>query len=310
MNFILSADFWFSVLAGTTPVMLATLAANIVSQSGMFNLGIEGTMLMSALMGVLVSAFTQSLFLGMLAGLLAGIILSFALGYFTLYLEAPMNSVGVAINLFSAGVTVFVLTLITGSKVTSSSLTSLTFPAVHIPLIRDIPFLGRVLSGHNLITYLGWIFAVGLSFLLYRTRLGLDIRATGRNAEAAASVGIQTNRVRFKALLLCGIFCGFGGMYLSMGALKSFTANMVAGRGFLSLAMDTLSSSHPLLGWGGSLLYGFSETITIYLQLYSDADLKVISAFPYIFIILVLVIAQLARNLLVRRKKNIQLKGR
>ncbi|MEN6621805.1 MAG: ABC transporter permease [Smithella sp.] len=262
----------------------------------MFNLGVEGTMLSSALAGVLVSAYTQSLWLGCLAGLATGVILSFILGYFTLYLKASENAVGVAINLMATGGTVFILSQVTGSKITSSALASLTFPKIDIPIIQDIPVVGTILSGHNLVTYLGWIFAILLYLMLYKTKLGLNIRAVGENKMAADSAGINVNRTKFVALFLCGIFCGFGGMYLSMGALKSFTANMVAGRGFLSLAMNALSQGNPLLGWAGSLLYGFSNTITIYLELYSDIDLKLIDAFPYLFIIIVLVIVQFIKG--------------
>lgn len=303
MSYIISPEFWFTVLASTTPVMLATLAANIIQQSGQFNLGIEGTMLISALAGVLVSAYSQSLLLGCLAGLAIGVIISFALGYFTLYMKAPENSVGVAINLVAMGGTVFILSIFTGSKITSSSLVSLSFPNIEIPIIENIPVLGTILSGHNLITYLSWIFAILLYFMLYKTKFGLNIRAVGENKKAAESVGINVNRNKFFALFLCGIFCGFGGMYLSMGALKSFTANMVAGRGFLSLAMNTMSQGNPLLGWLGSLLYGFSNTITVYLQMYSNMDLKLIDAFPYLFIIVVLVIIQLIKGWINNKKE-------
>ena len=121
MGFLLSSSFWFSVLASTTPVMLATLAANIVSQAGIFNLAIEGTMLICALAGVLGSAWTGNLLVGAVAGLFFGILVSFILGYFTLVMRGPMNACGVAINLAATGGTVFVLVLTAGSKITSSA---------------------------------------------------------------------------------------------------------------------------------------------------------------------------------------------
>ncbi len=188
------------------------------------------------------------------------------------------------------------LVLATGSKVTSSSLSSLTFPAVNLPLIGRIPVIGEIISGQNLITYLGWIFAILTYLLLYKTTLGQNIRAVGENEDAARSVGINVNRTRFITLALCGIYSAFGGMYLSMGALKSFTAGMVSGRGYLSLAMNAISQGNPLIGWASSLLYGFSDTVTVYLQLYSQFDLKLIDAFPYIFIIVVLIIYQLMKK--------------
>ena len=285
-DYLASPDFWFFVLASTTPVMLATVAANVVSKAGIFNLAIEGTMLFCALAGVLASAFTQSLIIGALVGILTGVLVSFTLGYFALIMKGAMNACGVAINLAATGGTVV----------------SLTFPSVEIPLIKDIPFVGQVLSGHNMITYLGWLFVFLTWFLLFKTKLGRNIRAVGENEEASRSAGININAMRFIALALCGVFSAFGGMYLSMGSLKSFTAGMVAGRGYLSLAMNTISNGNPLIGFASSLLYGFADTVTVYLQLYSKLDLKLISALPYVFIILILVVVTIINNAIAKRK--------
>lgn len=303
ISFLTSPSFWFSVLASTTPVMLATLASGILTKAGIFNLGIEGTMLICALAGVLGSAFTKSLLAGAAIGILFGILVSFILGYFALIMKGPMNSCGVAINLAATGGTVFVLATVTGSKITSSALNSLTFPKIQIPLIERIPVIGEIFSGHNLITYLGWVFAVLIWWILYKTKLGRNIRAVGENEEAAKSAGVNVLLMKFVTLAICGIFSAFGGMYLSMGSLNSFTAGMVSGRGYLALAMDAMSQGHPLVGWCSSLLYGFSDTITVYLQLYSKLDLKLVDAFPYIFIIIVLIVVQLVKGNLKRRRE-------
>ena len=127
-EFFLSPTFWKTVLASTTPVMLATLAANMMTKSGIFNLAIEGTMLICALTGVVVSAFTQNLWAGCLVAVLMGILVSFIFGYFALIMKGAMNACGVAMNLIASGGTVFVLVMLTGSKANSSALKSLTFP--------------------------------------------------------------------------------------------------------------------------------------------------------------------------------------
>lgn len=295
--------FWFQVLAGATPVALATISANIMTQSGIFNLGIEGTMLICALAGVLGSAFSQSLMVGMCCGIIAGVLISFVLGYFALILKGPMNACGVAINLLATGGTVFVLATLTGSKITSSALPSLTFPAVRLFLVDRIPALGKILSGHNFITYLSWIFVVLTWIFLYRTKAGRNLRAVGENEEAARSAGINVTGMKFFALGLCGLYCAFGGMYLSMGSLKSFTAGMTAGRGYLALALDSMSRGNPALGFASSLLYGFSVSTTVYLQMYSDLDIKLISALPYLFIILALFVLRMAKRGFDRRRR-------
>ena len=304
-EYFLSPTFWKTVLASTTPVMLATLAANMMTKSGIFNLAIEGTMLICALTGVVASAFTQNLWAGCLVAVLMGVLVSFIFGYFALIMKGAMNACGVAMNLIASGGTVFVLVMLTGSKANSSALKSLTFPVVEIPFIKDIPILGTIISGQNLVTYIGWGIVALTAWMLYKTKLGINIRAVGENPEAARAAGINVIFHQFVALAICGISCAFGGMYLSMGALRSFTTGMVAGRGYMSLAMDAMSQGNPVVGCLSSLLYGFSDTITVYLQLYSKIDLKLIEAFPYLFIIAVLVVIQGIRKMIARKKEKL-----
>lgn len=305
MDFFLSPAFWKTVLASTTPVMLATLSANMMTKSGIFNLAIEGTMLICALTGVVASAFTQNLWIGCLAAVVMGVFVSFVFGYFALIMKGAMNACGVAMNLAATGGTVFILVMLTGSKANSSALKSLTFPVVEIPVIKEIPVLGTILSGQNMVTYIGWLIVALTAWMLYKTKLGINIRAVGENPSAAKAAGISVLFHQFAALAICGIACSFGGMYLSMGALSSFTTGMVAGRGYMSLAMDAMSQGNPIVGCLSSLLYGFSDTITVYLQLYSKIDLKLIEAFPYLFIIAVLVVIQGIRRAVAHRKEKL-----
>ena len=305
MAFFASPTFWRTVLASTTPVMLATLAANMMTKSGIFNLAIEGTMLICALTGVVVSAFTQNLWIGCIVAVLMGVAVSFVFGYFALVMKGAMNACGVALNLVASGGTVFVLVMLTGSKANSSALKSLTFPVVGIPVLKDIPILGTIFFEQNLVTYIGWVIVAATSWMLYKTKLGIHIRAVGENPAASKAAGLNVILHQFVALAICGVACSFGGMYLSMGALKSFTTGMVAGRGYMSLAMDAMSQGNPVVGCLSSLLYGFSDTITVYLQLYSKIDLKLIDAFPYLFIIVVLVIIQAIRRMTAKKKERL-----
>ncbi len=180
MEFFVSPTFWKTVLASTTPVMLATLAANMMTKSGIFNLAIEGTMLICALTGVVASAFTQNLWVGCIAAVLMGIAISFVFGYFALIMRGAMNACGVALNLVATGGTVFVLVMLTGSKANSSALKSLTFPVVEIPVLKSIPVLGTIFSGHNLVTYIAWVIVAVTSWMLYKTKLGINIRPQRR----------------------------------------------------------------------------------------------------------------------------------
>jgi simple sugar transport system permease protein len=285
MDFFLNPEFWFTVLRCTTPVLYATTAALIASAAGVLNLSLEGSMAIAALFGVIGSGYSGSLFVGMLCGMSAGVLLTYALAYCVLHLRANAIITGVALNLAATGGSVFLMYTITGDKNSSNSLRSLTFPALQIPLIQDIPVIGRVLSGHNILTYLAFVSAGVFFVILRRTCFGLRVRSVGEMPAAAESVGISVEAMRYKALLLSGLLSSFGGMYLSMGYLKRFTAGMVAGRGYIALATNAMASGNPLLGMLSSGLYGFGSALSIYMQ-NRNVDVYLINLVPYSFIIL------------------------
>jgi len=266
---IFSAEFVYMWIRVITPILLPALGAAICNRAGVVNLGLEGIMLMSALAGVLGGAFGGSLLTGFLAGVGVALLVSFAFAYFHLNLRANATLCGTAINTFASGATVLLLYTITGEKGSSMSLKSFSFPTLNIPLIQDIPVLGKILSGHNLLTYVSLLAVVLVWFLLYRTPLGLRIRSIGENPEAADSVGIDVKKTRYIAILLCGVLCSLGGMYMSMGYLSVFTRDMVAGRGFISLAAATMGQSTPVGVLLSSLLFSLFDGLSNTLQLLS-----------------------------------------
>lgn len=292
MNFLINLDFWFTVLRSTTPVLFATIAALIASQSGMLNLGLEGAMTVAALCGVLGSGFTGSLFVGAVSGLAAGILFTMILAYFVQHLKANKVITGVALNLAASGGSIFCLYSITGDKNASNSLASAAFPVINIPVIRDIPVLGEILSGHNCLTYLAFIVTIVMFIVLKRTAFGLHIRAVGESEEAARSVGINVERVRYQAMFISGILASLGGMYLSMGYVNRFTSGMVSGRGYIALATNAMAGGNALMGMVSSILYGFGSGLSIYLQ-NNNVDPYLITIIPYASIIVFYVLFSL-----------------
>ena len=286
LHSLTSLEFYFTILRVMTPILFPTISAAISSISGSINISLEGTMLMSALTGVIVSALIKNLILAFLAGILVGIIYASILAYFHLRLKTDIVLAGIALNLFASGFTVFLLYLISGDKGTSSSLTSLVF---HIPILKDIPILGKIFSGHNILTYLSLISVLIFYLLIFKTPLGLRIRAVGENPESAESVGVNVARIKFIALILSGIFASLGGLYLSMGYVSWFGRDMTAGRGFIALAAASLGRNMPLGVFLSSLLFGAVMTLAIYLasvQLPSEF----IQMIPYIATIIFLTI--------------------
>ena len=285
LNNVFSAQFVYMWIRVVTPILLPALGGAICNQAGVVNLGLEGIMLCSALAGALGSAYGGGIVPGLLCGLLTATVISLIFAYFHLNLKADATLCGTAINTFGSGATVMVLFALTGEKGSSSSLKSFSFPTVNIPIIKDIPILGSIISGHNLLTYIALISIIVVWFLFYKTALGLRIRSVGENPDAVASVGINVVRTRYIAIILCGLLTGLGGMYMSMGYLGMFTRDMVAGRGFIALAAAAMGQSTPIGVFLSCMLFAFFDSLTNTMQLLSIPS-QLISMLPYLATIL------------------------
>ncbi len=235
----------------------------------------------------------------MLAGILVGVTMGFVLGYFHLKLKADIILSAIALNMFASGFTIFMLFLIAKDKGTSISLRSLVFPDIHLPLIKEIPIIGEILSGHNLLTYVAILSIIFMYFLIYKTRLGLRIRAVGQNPDAAESVGIDVKRIKLYSLLISGFFGALGGLYLSMGYVSWFGRDMTAGRGFIAVAASNLGGHLPLGVFISSLFFGLINAISIYL-----APLRLPSEFTHLIPYVTTIIALTFYSIRMTRKKK------
>lgn len=301
IELIFSTDFLYMWIRVATPILLASLGAVICTKAGVVNLGLEGIMLISALAGVLGSAFGGSLWIGLLTGLLASVAVSAVFAYFHLVLKANNVLCGTAVNTMASGLTVFVLQLATGEKGNSSSLKSFSFPNVDIPIIKDIPVLGGILSGHNALTYLALAMVVVIWFFLYKTPTGLRMRAVGENPNAASSVGQNVIKIQFLAIVLCGIMTGLGGMYLSMGYLTMFVRDMTAGRGFIALAACSMGQATPVGALISSMIFAFFDGLSNILQVLKIPS-EFIQMLPYLATIAGLTVYSIQKSAAASRK--------
>lgn len=300
---ICSTDFVYMWIRVATPILLAALGAVVCSKAGVVNLGLEGIMLISALFGVLCGAFGGNLLWGLLGGIGSALVVSLIFAYFHLVLKANATLCGTAINTAAVGLTVFVLQLATGEKGTSSSLHSFSFPVLEIPLIKDIPILGEILSGHNTLTYVALLMVVLVYILLYKTPLGLRMRAVGENEHAASSVGQNVIKIRFIAILICGVLTGLGGMYLSMGYMNMFVRDMVAGRGFIALAACSMGQATPVGALVSSLVFAFFDGLSNILQVLQLPS-QFVQMLPYLATIAGLTIFSIQQAMRAKQKMN------
>lgn len=237
---ILSPDFINAILRASTPILFATLASAIASKSGITNMALEGMLLFSALFGVIFSSLTHSFLGGLLITMVIGGLIGFFLAFFILQLKTDEILAAIALNLIATGGTVLLMLAVSGDRGASTSISSVSAPTVYIPMVAQIPFLGKVLSGQNLMTWLSLIAVVVVHIFLYKTPMGLKIRAVGENKNAAESVGISSKKIQYIALVLSGILCSMGGYFLSGGYMNMFTKDMSAGKGFIALAASSM----------------------------------------------------------------------
>ena len=287
LSVIASPSFLYSVLRLSTPILLATMAALVSDRAGVTNISIEGTMLFSALMGVVGSAFTQSCWVGLLVAIVAGMLFSLLLSFFHLWLKTNLVLTCIALNSLSSGLTIFILFMLTGDRGVSTALQSVDLPKLDLPLIRNIPFVGDVLSGHSVLTYLAVVVVILVAVLLYKTKLGTYIRAVGESPQAIETAGFPARRIRFLALLISGAIAGMGGAFMYMAYVSGFTKDLVSGRGFIALAAEAMGRGRPLMSSLAALLFGFTDSLANNLQVLGlSSDLA--RMFPYVITIIAL----------------------
>jgi len=287
-----------------TPLVFAALAALITNRAGMFNMGVEGMMLCSALAAVVFAHYGGSMWIGLLGavlvGLLSGMIISFASlsGKTDLYLTC------IAFNLAAAGGTVFIMYLLTGEKsTTSGALRSYMLPSIDIPLIESIPVLGGIISGQNILTYVAVLAIFAVWFLLKKTRLGLRLRSVGENPKAAESVGISVKKIGYIAFAICGVLAGLGGAFMSMGYVSFFMKNMVNGRGYIGLSAQNMAAGNPVGAGLASLLFGFTDSLSTTMKNQTTFPTEFLEMIPYAATIFAIIITNM---IVITRQRNIE----
>lgn len=269
----------------TTPVAYVTLAAIISEKSGINALAMEGIMLMGSFGAVLGSFLTGSAWLGVLFGMLFSIITSCIRGGLCISFQANQTVSGVGTNIVASGLTAMLLKIIWGMDGKSEVVASLT--AWRIPLVKDIPFIGRILGEQNPLVLLFFPCLVVLYIIMYKTSFGLRVTVVGEKPEALSSLGMSVSRYRYLACIISGLLAGLGGAYLSIGQLSFFSLDMTSGRGFMALAACIFGGWNPLGGFLGSLVFGFAETMQMRLQTTVQYT-QFIQMIPYAITLLVL----------------------
>lgn len=277
-----------NTLRTATPVILAAMGGLLTEQAGIMNIGMDGMIVTGCFAAVAVSFAFASAGMGVLAAVLAGILIGLFFAVFVVKFKSDEFIIGMALNTFAAGLTVYLLRTIFGVKGTFADNGIEALPSVHIDFLDNIPVLGPLLNNNSIFVYITWILVLAVWILLYRTPYGFWIRAAGEHPESLETAGISATRMKFTASILCGVFCGFAGAHLSLGYLTMFSEGMSANRGFIAFACVIFGMANPPKVFGAALLFGFLNALGLRLQSVGvPADLTAMT--PYIVTVLMLV---------------------
>jgi ABC-type uncharacterized transport system permease subunit len=286
-----------AIIAGT-PLLFATLGEIITEKAGHLNLGVEGMMLMGAVIGFQMGYATGNPIIALFFAALAGAVGALIYGLLTVSLRANQVVSGLALTIFGTGFAGFVGRSLVGMKMTDQF--NAFFRDLKIPGLGDIPYIGAIFFDHDLFVYLGYIVAVILGIYLYKTGKGLNLRAIGENPAAADAASIPITLYKYLHILLGGALCGLGGAYLSLVYVPVWQENITAGRGWIAVALVIFSGWNPYKAIFGAFLFGGLDIIGFRLQGSAIAISQYIfDMAPYVVTIVILVIVSFRKS-----KKN------
>jgi simple sugar transport system permease protein len=287
-----NATFFDQAVLGITPVLLAALAGTLSERVGLFNIALEGQMLVGAFAAVAGSHFGGSLQAGVVAAITAGILFSALLAVGSALLRGNDIVIGISLNLLAAGLTSFLLRTLFGVSGTFSDSAMQALPRLTVPGIASIPVIGTALGQQNILVYGSWLLVIVITVVLNRTPWGLRLRGIGEQPAAAVALGANATRYRFIVTLVGGALCGVAGLQLSLGSLTLFSENMTAGRGWIAVAAVMLGRARPLWVAAACLLFGLSDAIGLRLQ-GEGLPNQITDSAPYVVTLAALVISGL-----------------
>lgn len=297
-------------LRTATPLILAAMGGLLTQQAGMLNIGMDGMIVLGAFFGVVGSYFFGSSLVGVLMAVLCGILVGLLFGFFVVDLKSDEFVIGISINLFAGGLTVFLLRSIFGVKGAFSSPQIVSLPRVHIPFLDSIPVIGTLFNNHSIFVYISWILVVACYVFLYKTRIGTWIRASGEHPEALEAAGVSARKMKYISSLGCGVLCGLAGVHLSLGYLTMFTEGMNAERGFIAMAAIIFGGAQPIKTALAAVMFGFFDALGSRLQTVG-VPAQFTQMIPYLATILALVVVTLQyANKAKRRREKVETKAK
>lgn len=291
------ASVFNSTIRYMTPILLVALCAGVCSKVKVFNIALEGTLLMSAFFAFLTQYFTRNIYIAVLVAIVVGMVMTFIMSFCIVKLHGQSMVVGMALNTFALGCTTFLLSVIFHTKGVVSDPTLKGLPKVALPIIKDLPVVSTMFSSLTAVDYLAFVLAILMYIIMYKTVIGFRLRAIGINDHAANSLGINVPKYQIIATTLSGGMIGLAGCLLSLGSVTLFIQNISSARGYVALAANNLCQGHPLGALLSSALFGFTTALSYVLQ-NTAAKQQLLNCIPYISTIAAMAIF----NVIARRR--------
>jgi len=301
-------DIWVQLISAldstlrlATPLILCAMAGLFSERSGIVDIGLEGKMLAGAFAAAATTAVTGSVWLGLLTAMVVSIAMALLHGFACITHRGDQVVSGLAINILAAGLSVVLgIAWFKRGGQTPSLSGEQRFGPIEFPFaeaLSDVPLVGPIysdlISGHNLLVYLAFLAVPLTYFIVYRTRFGLRLRAVGENPQAVDTAGISVAWLRYRAVIMAGLFCGLAGAYLSIALGAGFVRDMSAGKGYIALAALIFGKWRPVTAMFACLLFGFLEALATRLQgvdlpLVGQIEVQFMQALPYVLTVILL----------------------
>jgi ABC-type uncharacterized transport system permease subunit len=280
-----------SVVRALVPVLLAALGGMICERAGVFQIALEGLLLVGAFAAVAGSFYAGNAAVGVVVAMVSGALLAIVLAFGTVSRKGDPIVLGVAINLLALGLTSFLITQLFGVRGTFQDPSIVGLPRLAIPVLSELPIVGSTLFRLTVVGYLALLAVPLLWVLLFRTPTGLRLRGVGERPQAAATLGIEPARVRYAAVAASGVLAGLGGAQLSLGNVVQFSENMSSGRGWIAVVAVMLGRAHPAGVLGACLLFATAEGVGFRLQ-GQGLPSQITDALPFVVTLVALAVAR------------------
>jgi ABC-type uncharacterized transport system permease subunit len=285
---LISSDLWAATLQFAALLLLPALGGVISERSGVTNIAMEGMMLTGAYAGVMTALATHSVLGGVLGAIIAGCLISLVHAVVSINFKANQIVSGIAINIAALGLTNYLLFIQTGNQGVPSLTNNLRLPNVSLGALSNIPFIGPVFFQQNIIFYVAVLILLAIQFLLFRTNIGLRIRAVGEHPLAADTAGVNVRLVRYLCVIASGALSGLAGAFLSLGIAGIFNPDMTAGAGFIALAAMIFGKYIPWGAAGACVIFGLGEALSSRMQ-GAGVSPSLLNTIPYVLTLIALV---------------------